>query len=302
MAHKDQKLEPPICDPLVFDTHTKTIHRRCITPPIGEETAGASEITQNITFSSLQPFIDFSTAVNWTQHDKLLKVLFPTNIRNQNARYGIQFGHINRPTHTNTKRDFAKFEVYGRYATLDESTRGVSVLSYIKTGYDVHGGDIRLSLLRVTRLPDRWLDYGQRKFIYRGVFHKGWGESHIPQLHDELLHSPILVDGSQTSQGTLPHESAFVTVDDKWVVLDTLKVAETEDGFIARFYEASGGGRRAKVTFELLKSSDWENPQIVDLLEEEYGGVIEKIPGEKLSFYVTVKTFEIVSLKIAKVK
>jgi alpha-mannosidase len=291
----------PICDPLNFDTQSKTVRRRCITPPIGEEQAGVSIIYQNITFSSIEPFIDFSTWVNWTQHDTLLKVSFPTNIRNQYARNGIQFGHIQRPTHNNSNIDLAKYEVYGRYGTLDESSRSVTVMSDMKSGFDIHEGNVRLTLLKSSHDPDRMQDYGYRKFIYRGVFsNKGWGQAHIPQMHDDMVTLPVLIDGKTESTGTLPHESSFVTVDDEWVILDTLKVTEAHDGFIARFYDASGSGRRAKVTFDLLKSADWKNPLIVDFHEDEYGGTVEKLEGEKLSFYVTVKAFEVVSFKIAK--
>ena len=36
---------------------------------------------------------------------------FPLNVRAMEATYEIQFGHITRPTHSNTSWDQAKFEV-----------------------------------------------------------------------------------------------------------------------------------------------------------------------------------------------
>jgi alpha-mannosidase len=302
-SHKEMQLQDLICDKLTFDAADGVVRRHCYTAPIGQELCGVSEVFQNITFSSRQPFVDFSTIVNWTMHDKLLKVAFPTTIRSPKSRMGIQFGHIQRPTHNNTDRDWAKFETYGRWANLAEQSRGVCIMSDIKGGFDVHEQVVRLSLLKSTMEPDRWQDFGVRKFFYRGVFHNSdWLGAKIPQLHDELVHQPVLIEGDPDSTGTSGHTESWVVVDDDWVILDTLKVTEAHDGFIARFYDASGGARRAKVEFPLLKSSDWSELKIVDLLEDPYGDTIAKLPGESLSFYVTVKAFEIVSVKITRAK
>jgi alpha-mannosidase len=235
-------------------------------------------------------------------HDKLLKVAFPTTIRNRNARYGIQFGHIQRPAHNNSIRDMAKFEVYGRWAELGEESRGVALMSESKGGYDVHDGIMRMSLLKSSMNPDRWQDFGVRKFIYRGVFHNsGWNDAHIPLIHDELIYSPLTVEVNPESKGRLPQSTEFVSVDDDWVVLDTLKVAEEHDGFIARFYEAGGSLRRVKVVFPLLESKDWKNPIVVSFLEDQFGNeCVEKIEATALSFFITVKPFEVLSLKIAR--
>ena len=55
--------------------------------------------------------MSFSSQVDWHESHKFLKVEFPFNIRSQHATYDIQFGHLQRPTHWNTKNDWMKFEV-----------------------------------------------------------------------------------------------------------------------------------------------------------------------------------------------
>ena len=55
--------------------------------------------------------MSFSSQVDWHESHKFLKVEFPFNIRSQQATYDIQFGHLQRPTHWNTKNDWMKFEV-----------------------------------------------------------------------------------------------------------------------------------------------------------------------------------------------
>jgi alpha-mannosidase len=198
----------------------------------------------------------------------------------------------------------AKFEAYGRWASLSEESRGVSLMSDIKGGYDVHENVIRLSLLKAAMESDRWEDFGMRKSVYRAVFHNAnWIGAHIPQLHDELVHVPVVVDADPSSKGTVSARTPFVVVDDDFVIIDTLKVAESADGFIVRLYEASGGLRRARVNFPLLKSEEWAKPVISSLLEEPVGlPAIDKVEGQALTFYVTLNAFQVLTLKIARVK
>ena len=110
---------------------------------LSSEKLRTSQINQTITFSENSPFIDFVTDVNWTEHDKLLKVSFPTTIRSKFARFDIQFGHITRPTHINTMKNFAKFETCGRWTDLSDSIGSISMISNIKAGFDVHENIIR---------------------------------------------------------------------------------------------------------------------------------------------------------------
>jgi alpha-mannosidase len=300
LSHKEEQLDNPICTRIVFDVEKKTVRRTFETVPISPKKRLVATIEQNVTFSSRQPFIDFSTWVNWTLHDKLLKVAFPTNLRNKEARYGIQFGHITRSTHNNTIADLAKFEVYGRWTDLGENSRGLALMSECKGGFDVHDGVVRMSLLKSSMDPDRWQDYGIRKFVYRAVFHgTPWDDAHIPQIHDELVVFPVLINSTK-STGKLFRKQEFVRIENDWLILDTLKVAETENGFVCRFYDAGRAARRGKVTFPLLKSVDWKNPVIVDIFENDMGGQIEKNAGEELSFYVEVKAFQVVTLKIER--
>ncbi|EAX91530.1 alpha-mannosidase, putative [Trichomonas vaginalis G3] len=79
---------------------------------IGEGKAELTTIQQIWSFSGTT--IDMTTSVHWTQHDKLLKYVIPTTIRSRKAKFGLQFGYIERETHKNTMRDFARFEASGR--------------------------------------------------------------------------------------------------------------------------------------------------------------------------------------------
>ena len=296
--HKEMQLDPPVLKSWEFQKDR--VIRTYEIPTISGGGAPATTIEQTLTFSSLHPFVDCETVLNWTQHDKLLKLAIPTAIRSRDARFGIQFGHLHRPTHNNTDRDFARFEASGRWVDLSDESHGVALLSDTKVGHDVHEGVIRESLLKSAMQEDRWEDYGTRKFTYRLVFHNTpFVESMIPQLHDELVVPVVQGEVQSTSSGSVATETPFVTVSDDQVFVDTMKIAEDEDGFVCRLYEASGGARRVTVTFPLLKSSDWENPVIVTLLEKEIYG-IEKGSGDQLSFDLAFHPFEVVSVLIKR--
>ncbi|MCD4823859.1 MAG: hypothetical protein K8S55_04580, partial [Phycisphaerae bacterium] len=73
-----------------------------------------SIIIQDVILTAGSARLDFATTIEWgDEKNVLLKVAFPLNVRSDNARYEIQFGNVERPTHWNTPQDFARFEVVG---------------------------------------------------------------------------------------------------------------------------------------------------------------------------------------------
>lgn len=275
-----------------------------------------SSIIQTITFSEDSPFIDFKTVVNWTEHDKLLKVAFPTTIRSKFARFGIQFGHITRPTHKNTLRDFAKFETCGRWADLSDSNGGFAILSDIKSGFDVHENIVRMSLLKAPMDPDKWADFGIRKFSYRCVFHSApFENSKIPLLSDELVYHVAISESSESLKSQfdsldfgkikkLPKNAEFVKVNTDQIVIETLKLSfDNEKAFVARVYESNGGWIKGKISFPMLVSKMW-NVEVVDLLEKkvENANNVNKIENNDfLEIEVELKPFELLSIMFTKI-
>ncbi|OHT11606.1 glycosyl hydrolase [Tritrichomonas foetus] len=302
LYHKEMQLPSPKFIGFVFKNDS--VELKYEIERVGDGPAETTTINQTLTFSENEPIIDFKTVVNWTQHDKLLKVAFPTTIRSRSARFGIQFGHIQRPTHKNTKRDMARFEANGRWADLSESSSGVSLCSDVKAGFDVHEGIIRLSLLKAPMQTDQWADFGIRKFAYRLILHNGgFEESKVQALADEMVTPVILANYSQPttpidSSNSIPCDAQFVEVSDNGIVLETLKPAyDGVDGFIARFYEATGGWRSCNVKFPLLDASKWET-KVVDLMEKEVENSrnLQLVEGPQLSVNLEFGAFELLTV------
>jgi alpha-mannosidase len=134
----------------------------------GEQT----RITQRLCVYARSPRIDFQTQVEWQERQSLLKVAFPTAIRNRRATYEIQFGTIERATHSNTSWEEAAFEVPAqRWADLSDAHYGVAVLADCKHGYIVRERTLWLTLLKGAIDPDPDADRGSHIFTYSVLPH-----------------------------------------------------------------------------------------------------------------------------------
>jgi len=133
-----------------------------------------STIEQRMVVYANSRRIDFKTNVDWREHQVLLKVAFPVDIRATKATYEIQFGSVERPTHWNTSWDYAKFEsVAHKWADLSEQDYGVSLLNDCKYGYDIKDNVMRLTLIKSGIEPDPEADQGHHSFTYSLYPHKG---------------------------------------------------------------------------------------------------------------------------------
>lgn len=135
-----------------------------------------SEITQDVILTHGSARLDFVTAIAWGEEkDVLLKVLFPVNVRADRARYEIQFGNVERPTHRNRTHDQAQFEVVAhRWVDLAETDYGVALLNDGKYGHSVHGNVMKLTPLRAPREPGKTPDVNlTHNFTYALFPHPG---------------------------------------------------------------------------------------------------------------------------------
>ncbi len=210
-----------------------------------------SEITQRLTIYRDSRRIDFRTQVDWHEHQVLLKVAFPVDIRATRATYDIQFGNIERPTHWNTSWDSARFEVVGhKWVDLSEGNYGVSLLNDCKYGHDVKDNVMRLTLIKSGVHPDETADQGAHEFTYSLLPHSGdWRQSSVVQEAYDL-NVPLRAARIDVNPGgNLPREFQFARVDAQNVILETVKKAEDEDAWIFRVYEYQQA-RNRKVDLE----------------------------------------------------
>ena len=250
-----------------------------------------STLEQRIVIYSDIPRIDFITHVDWHEEHKVLKAAFPAAINSPNARYEVQFGNLERPTHTSTSWDFARFEVCGhKWADLSEGDYGVSLMNDCKYGYHITENLMRLTLLRAATDPDPTADIGEHDFTYSLYPHQGdYKDGGVVRAGYEL-NVPLRTLVTAVHSGLLPPQLSMFALGADGVVLDTVKKAEDDDSVILRFYEAHNGRGRVTLSTQLLVKEASE----CDLMEREIG----KLDAEQGAVRFDIAPFEIKTIKL----
>jgi alpha-mannosidase len=209
--------------------------------------------------------LDFLCRVDWAERHKMLRAAFFTPILNGTARFDIQFGTVERPTHRNTSWDRARFEVCGhRFADLSAGDWGVAVLNDCKYGYKVYRGQISLNLLRSPTHPDAEADRGTHEFTYSLLPH-----------HGMLADSEVFAEATALNQRApafagrpLATYRPPVRVEGEGIVLEAVKRAEDDDDLIVRVFEWRGVRASGSLALAVGGSGPIEE---TDLLERPVG-------------------------------
>lgn len=108
---------------------------------IGEK----SSLIQKIYMYYNSRLINIENDIDWNESHKLLKAEFTTPIHSFSTRYDIPYGYIDRPTHSNTSWDRAKYEVCGHnYMSINERGYSISILNDCKYGMGTRDNTLHL--------------------------------------------------------------------------------------------------------------------------------------------------------------
>ncbi|QLE74943.1 alpha-mannosidase [Streptomyces rectiverticillatus] len=258
-------------------------------------TFGSSRVEQRISLPAGMRRLDFATEVDWHETEKFLKAAFPLDVHADRTAAETQFGHLYRPTHTNTSWDAAKFEACAhRFVHVEEPGWGVAVVNDSTYGYDVtrtvRPGDtgttttVRLSLLRAPRFPDPRTDQGVHRFRYALVPNASIGDAVREGYRINLPERRV-----PGSTGVLPLAHA----DNEAVVITALKLADDGSGdVVVRLYESLGGRARTrlKARFPLASAT------LCDLLERPLAAAATDGDAVPLA----LRPFQVVTLRLAR--
>ncbi|WP_028548144.1 alpha-mannosidase [Paenibacillus sp. UNC451MF] len=240
----------------------------------------ASTLEQELIVYAHSRRIDFKTTVDWHEQRKLLKAVFPVEVRSTEATYDIQFGNVKRPTHWNTSWDYARFEVVGhQWADLSERGYGVSLMNDCKYGYDIKDNVMRLTLLKSAMVPDPQADQGHHAFTYSILPHAGdWlNGCTVEEAWD--LNAPLQIQAGVTNA-----PSSLFRVVGGSVHIDAVKQAEDGGRIVLRFHEFAG----QRGTVELTSDYDVRSWQESDLMERPIGD-----PSREPILRLPLKPYEI---------
>ncbi|GIG61674.1 alpha-mannosidase [Longispora fulva] len=257
---------------------------------------GDSTAVQTISLAAGSRRLDLDTEVDWHEREKFLKVAFPLDIHTDRYAAETQYGHLYRPTHTNTSWDAAKFEACNhRFVHFDESGWGAALVTGSTYGHDVtrtvRTADqgttttVRASLLRAPRFPDPHTDQGVHRFRHALVvgcaIADAVREGYAVNLPERVLAGDAAV-------------APLFAVDDDAVVITAVKLADDASGdVVVRFYESLGGRARARLT----PSFAFADVTACDLLERPTGGSVAVEGG---AVGLQLRPFELVTLRFRR--
>ncbi|MEE1742535.1 glycoside hydrolase family 38 C-terminal domain-containing protein [Streptomyces sp. BE147] len=256
---------------------------------------GGSRVTQLLTLRAGARRLDIDTEVDWHEQEKFLKAAFPLDVRAGHSTAETQFGHVQRPTHTNTSWEAAKFEICAhRFLHVGEPGWGAALVNDSTYGHDVtrtvreDGATtttVRLSLLRAPRYPDPATDQGVHRLRYAllpgatvgDAVREGWQFS-LPERR---------VRGGR-------EVAPLVTLDSDAVVATAVKLADDGSGdVVVRVHEAHGGRAAARLGagFPLASAT------VTDLLERPLEGERVTVQGDVVE--LVLRPFQILTLRLA---
>ncbi|MBP2703043.1 alpha-mannosidase [Microbispora sp. RL4-1S] len=239
-----------------------------------ERSFGASRIVQTVRVAAGSPRIEIETEIDWHEREKILKVAFPLDVHADRAAAEIQFGHVFRPTHTNTSWDAARFEVCNhRWIHVAEPGYGVAIANDSTYGHDVgrttrpDGGTTttaRLSLVRAPRMPDPEADQGSHRLTYALVPGATVADA---VASGYALNLPLRVTAGAPGEAAPPAGpgiTPLVSTEGCAVRVEAVKLADDRSGdVIVRLYESLGG----RAATRLRASFPIASVEVDDLLE-----------------------------------
>jgi len=258
---------------------------------------GRSRVVQTLSLTADAKRLDVDTEVDWHETEKFLKAAFPLDIHTDRYAAETQFGHLFRPTHTNTSWEAAKFEACNhRFVHFAEPGWGVGLVNDSVYGHDVtrtvrpaeDGAPgttttVRLSLLRAPRFPDPQTDQGLHRFRYALLPGARIGDA---------VREGYLINLPERRVPGDAQVSPLVSVDNDAVVVTAVKLADDASGdVVVRLHEACGGRARAGLTVGCAV----RRAQACDLLERPTSPVVVTDGHIELS----LRPFELVTLRLS---
>jgi alpha-mannosidase len=253
------------------------------------------------------PRIDFVTTVR-NNHPRLrLRVRFSTDIKVPQYYCDSQFGAVGRPT------NYYYFNPEGwmdkpagvfpslRWIDYSDGSRGLTIINTGNPENEVRDGNVYITLLRgvgvlssdgkagpIIPVPDA-RETKTYTFRYSLYPHKGdWKAAKSYKTGYEFNYN--LVALQLPANRKFRRKRSFVRIEPDNVIMTALKPSESSDGFILRFYEASGVETEATISLFKEPSSVLKT----NLMEEEE----ERLDTDGNVIKVTLKPFEIVTLKM----
>ncbi|MGQ9908635.1 MAG: alpha-mannosidase [Candidatus Flexifilum sp.] len=250
-----------------------------------------STIRETIRLGEGGAALEFDLVIDWQDANAVLKAHFPLDVRARTARYGIQWGYVERPTHTNTAWDAARYEVaHHGWIDIGEAAYGVSLIDAGIYGASVRDTDLALTLVKRTRFPDPDGDTGERRLRYALRPHRDGETVGAARAALAFAHPVLSAHAANGIGGRNAAWSPLTIAPSGAAIVQTIKRSEDDRAVIVRLYEPAGTRQTAALAFGFPVRT----VERADLYETP----LEALPVTDGSVALTLRPFEIVTLRV----
>jgi len=221
-----------------------------------EREARHSKVVQTIRLSAAggADRVEFATVIDWATLESSLKAAFPLTVSNPKATYSFGIGTVQRGNNEPVRFEVPSHQWFD--LTDKDGSYGVSVLEDCKYGSDKPADNIvRLTLMytpgvRTSYREQRVQDFGRNEMLYALYGHKGDWRAGDSNLQAARVNQPPAVFQSSPHAGSLGKAFAFLSVDNRDVVVSAVKKAENGGDLVVRIVEAKGkAAKGVQLTF-----------------------------------------------------
>ncbi len=268
---------------------------------------GASTLTTRYRLRAGAAQVDLDLDVDWHEDEAVLCLDVPLDVRSEVAACGVQFGSVDRPMHTNTSWDLAKFEVCAhRWVDVSEPGFGVAVLDDGRYGHALQDGGVRVTLLRAACYPDPTADRGRHACRLAIAPHAG-DRTHVVRSAEAFDLPLRLVPGSPARgsvAGAAEVAPPAVVIDHPAVLVSAVKAADDGSGdLIVRLHEAVGG----RATVRVQATGTWASVATTDLMEVPGASgaanldvALDRSSGSTATVALDLRPFQLVTLRLSR--
>jgi alpha-mannosidase len=228
----------------------------------------------------------------------VLTYALPLSVEHARARYEIPFGAIDRVL--NHGEELPALQWAQASGMLDGETVGCLLLNDSKHGYSLHGGTLRLTLIRVSYDPDGLPEIGNHE-IHLAV-QPFIGDLPVADAirAGNALNHPIRIVSTDVHAGAFPARAQYLSVAPAQAVLSAVKKADDEDALLFRLIETSGSDMQARVTLNTALLGAIVSAVEVDLMERPLPASTAAVNGETVTVRVPAHGIASVKVKLAK--
>lgn len=213
---------------------------------------GDSTLSQVYSLYKGEAAVRVDGTVNWQEHRKALKLMFPVNAENASAASEIPFGYIE-------KNMDGKEETMQQWADISGDGVGLSILNDNKYSVDFHDSTMGFTVLRSPvyahhdpyELRDdeeySYIDQGIQHFTYELVPHLGNRRRAGIMKAAAVLNQPLITAFETFHSGSLPLKKSFMSVDSENIQMTALKKAYRGEGTVVRLFESFGESTKAHI-------------------------------------------------------